>query len=809
MGLFKMVESQLVNREMPPNFQRRRVALTGCWYALTAIGMSLICCGTTVFAQRGVLNFDLADAVNLDAATNTTQAHLQRIPEFLKNEKWDDAVDTLRRVMENEGERLIAVRDLDQREDGFQHFITLQQYSHWQLAQWKNSAPEALRIYRSRVDPLAERWYRDGVKRRSRVLLERVADEMFTSSYGDDALFYLGEIMFEQGDLAQARHHWEAISPLLRTPAALQPIFNAGPGRPLWLGVRGIDLEAKWEIVQPYLTDSPQQLRWLAYPDADVDMAAVRARLVLVSIMEGATQRAKIELDLLTRIAPTAQGKLGGRSGKYVDLLNDLLVASQQWESAEDNRNWRTFAGNGTHSKNAPDVTDISGQSIWSRPLPNVTVGTELLSTHLKRVAESPTGLLGYHPIVVNGRLFWSELGRVKGVELQTGKAFWEGDDYEPSDAQYGTIYKHRELTGAFPSDQPYVGVPRFTMSSHGHRIFARVGSPMTAIGNEQTGLRAHQGVIVGLDLRGEAKMLRGFPLTPESIDWSYEGTPVVSGNRLLIAMRKRDGVGAQAFVACYDLSNGKLRWRRRVCGGETLSDGRWAQLTHNLLTVDQDTVYYNTNLGVVSALRVSDGMTRWATRYPRMRVRGDDPDLRNQHLFRDLTPCLFYRGLVIVAPQDCDQIFALDSATGRKVWTSGPERAADAIHLLGVAKDRLIVSGHHLYWLDVYNGNLVGQFPAPAKLAANFASPEQRGFGRGVMSTKRVYWPTRNKILVFDTQPQHSERGWQPRLLQSHDLPMRGVHGGNLLVAENVLVVIQADQMTAFEATIESEDDP
>jgi hypothetical protein len=34
-------------------------------------------------------------------------------------------------------------------------------------------------------------------------------------------------------------------------------------------------------------------------------------------------------------------------------------------------------------------------------------------------------------------------------------------------------------------------------------------------------------------------------------------------------------------------------------------------------------------------------------------------------------------------------------------------------------------------------------------------------------------------------------------------------VLGGNLLVAENVLVVIQADQMTAFEATIESVDDP
>ena len=46
----------------------------------------------------------------------------------------------------------------------------------------------------------------------------RVVDELFCSTWGDDALLALGELALERADYAAARRSWEQISPLLRDP---------------------------------------------------------------------------------------------------------------------------------------------------------------------------------------------------------------------------------------------------------------------------------------------------------------------------------------------------------------------------------------------------------------------------------------------------------------------------------------------------------------------------------------------------------------------------------------------------------------
>ena len=70
---------------------------------------------------------------------------------------------------------------------------------------------------------------------------------------------------------------------------------------------------------------------WPGYPDTTLDLAAVRARLVLVSILEGSRQRAAAELAEFARLHPNAQGRLGGKQGRYVDLLKELLAESTAW----------------------------------------------------------------------------------------------------------------------------------------------------------------------------------------------------------------------------------------------------------------------------------------------------------------------------------------------------------------------------------------------------------------------------------------------------------------------------------------------
>src|SRR5262249_20147452 len=151
-------------------------------------------------------------------------------------------------------------------------------------------------------------WYDEAISRRDPERLAEITEKMFCSSWGDDALWALGEIELERGNTSAARRCWEQ---LIEVP----------PGRvekALFEAARAADLPAdvaalvdKW-----YALDEAQQTHYrlpvedilpdeasaalvrywkdrrfaftrLAYPGTTLALADIRARLILVSIMEG------------------------------------------------------------------------------------------------------------------------------------------------------------------------------------------------------------------------------------------------------------------------------------------------------------------------------------------------------------------------------------------------------------------------------------------------------------------------------------------------------------------------------------------
>ena len=211
--------------------------------------------------------------------------------------------------------------------------------------------------------------------------------------------------------------------------------------------------------------------------------------------------------------------------------------------------------------------------------------------------------------------------------------------------------------------------------------------------------------------------------------------------------------------------------------------------------------MYCNTNAGLVAALECRTGKIRWVTTYPRSGWEDSDPDRNHLHFYRDLNPCLVDRDVVVVAPTDCNRLFALDATTGIPIWVSAAELAADAVHLLGVVDDRLVVSGECVYWFDIRSGQLVGRYPEPFKAAVGFARPSPRGFGRGILTGHRLYWPTRDAILVFNQGSSPPEGNWQPILERKIALGEQNVTGGNLVAAQNTLLIAGSDQLVAFDA--------
>jgi outer membrane protein assembly factor BamB len=721
-----------------------------------------------------------ADVEELDAAAS---AHLESATKFLAEGQWDEAVESLRRVQESEPTRLVKV-DLARPLPGFERFVPAGAYSQWQLAALAKDAPPAMEHYRRLVDSLAEKWYREGLANRDERLLSRVIGQAFASRWGDDALLALGDLAIARGEPAIARSHWQRI--------------------------------------RSELSPSPAE----AFPDSDLPAGDVRSRLILASIMEGSLPRARKELAALTSEFPDATGTVGGRSGKYADLLSALLAESEVWLPPSPAPNWPTFAGDLLRGKHAAGDVDPAGQPLWSFALPRLHSDRELVGAGRLRVAEDGKALLSYHPVVVGNTVLVRCDARLQSyviaLDLHSGRELWRTMErrvvrQRPGAAEPPSEDGPFEMSDVHADTTRHVGVARYTASVHGNRAFFRMGSPITSPGplRRERWLAKDQGFLLGLDLRSQGKPLEGFPIRPEAANWSFEGTPISDGSLMYVAMRRTDGARSQIYLAAFELQTtaaavddedddsrpaGRMKWRTRICSSSTLGEqANSDELSHLLLSLRDGTLYLNTNAGVVAAARADDGRIQWLVKYPRSTFRSGDPDRGEQQFFRDLVPCLLHKDLAIVAPADSDRLFALDADNGQLAWSLPPGAASDAVHLLGAGQDTVLASGDWLYWIDASTGRLLCQFPQPGPSGSGQASPSPRGLGRGVLAGEHVYFPTRESIFVFHQRPVRSDFGWQPRLVREIPLVPRGITGGNLVIADGVLLIATGDRLVAF----------
>ncbi len=664
-----------------------RTASRGC--------LLLLFLATTASAQlrlsRPSSQFELSETVQIDRADGAVLARLERVKACLAERQWDEAVETLWQVMESAEGKLLEIAP--------GHFVNVSDACQRKLAALP---PEALKLYRRRIDPIAKDLYEKGLAHRDAKLLNDVVQQAFASSFGDKALMALGEIHLEDANFSAARWCWERILPVQSPPGEI--------------------------------------CTWPGYPDTTLDPAAVRARLVLVSILEGSPERARDELSRFVRMHGDARGRLAGREVRYAEELTRLLLQSRLWPQPPAGADWPTFAGSPQRNAIAPEVIDV-GSVQWRAKFGHVAVPAAAKAEAVSTVADDPAAPLAYHPVISQGRIFVTDENEVFGFRADSGRPAW--GDSGPS------IYREAdEVSAATPSSSQVLGTPRFTLTVADDRLYARLGTPITNP-PQQPGATVPGGSIACMDLRAEGKLL--WRAAAEE-GWAFDGTPVVGGARLFVLMRRAD-IRPEAYVACFDTTTGRMRWRRFICAAETPARGSLPECTHNLLTLSGGMVYVNTNLGAVAALAADSGRIDWLTLYPR--VRGGNLARMDAHWSRELNPCVFDRGRLYVAPADSPHVFALDAGTGQILWPGrrGNQAAGspvqdpldDVVHLLGVSGDCLIASGYKLYWIDIsgpHAGNIAHVWPQ---------GPDRLGFGRGVLTPTQVFWPTPEKIYVFD----------------------------------------------------------
>ncbi len=708
--------------------------------------------------QAQVLRFAVPPAPpQVDVISGPTAAQLEQAKSLIAHKNWTEAFNLLRELTNKDTDSVVAVGD---------RFIGLPAYSQLLIS---HLPPEALAEYRRTADPIAERWYRDGVATRDEQMLRRVLDEQFCSSWGDDTLLALGELSLERGDYEGARRAWEEINPQLPDPT----------GKSMWLALRDIDLAANWAEIDRRWQYRPKPPDWLAFPDSELSLADLRARLALVSIRAGEFDRAALEIDVLNHFHPNAVGRLGGQEGLYAPALEKLLATARSWPAEPRDPNWPTFAGAPTRSPHAVQLGPVTGPA-WKKA---VDLVAPLVFASPQSKEEAASRHLNCFPVVVDGIVLFCDATQIHAVDLATG---------QPAFTKDGVLYRDEALDNDTPKPPGNFrsfrsafgeGVPRYSMTVAGGIAYARLGQAATTRLDPRDAPPGDR--LIGLDLTRDGLM--AFRARPDDGRWAFDGVPLSDGHHAYVAMRRGD-VTPHAYVACFDNASGRNVWRTAIGAADTLAGGRGDEITHNLLTLVGNRIYFNSNLGLIAAIDATNGQIDWLRRYGRLKGVAVAPGTPGPaHLDRDPSPCMFHEGLLLVAPSDTPNVFALDADTGETVWLS--DQLADIKHLLGVAGPNFIVSGSRLRAVDVRTGKT--RFVWPESENASI-----RGIGRGVLAGDEIFWPTRREIYVIQAVTGNRTRA-------PIDLASVSDCGANLVAANKRLVVAGPDKLMAFGAAL------
>lgn len=729
---------------------------------LQAIGLGLLCLLTLaagpVWAQAGGRGASKFYPDSSEAA----ETLLRNAAEHARAGQWAEAITIHQRVIDQFGDKVARLprdpADPNPDDDESVLFVDLRDYCQRILA---GLPDEARALYRNRVDPQAERWYRQGRDQRDLEALRRVVSRAFCSSWGDDALELLGDLAFQDGRFDEALAHYRRL-----------------------------------------VADDPDDPLALIHPDPSIDLARVAAKKMLCRAAAGRTVGAD-ELDAFAKRFPGAEGSLAGRKGPLAEIVAEALEADRLAPPDLGDERWPTFAGSPSRNHVPAESVDV-GSLQWRAPLERITPARPGNPHGLRPAAPNAPAessrLLGYHPIVVGDQVIVTDGKRVLAYDLSD-----RADDGEGRTTSVEPAWKYDpEANDAVPqARQPVWVLPRHTLTAVGDRIYARMGvaTPPVFMGMNRGGGEGTSIVALDRSRSGEKRLwirratelaLPDRPAGGVAVrSVNFEGTPVADDRSVYVAITDRREQTA-TYVASFDAADGSPRWIRYLgaassendpflgMGGMGFGGLGAADPGHRLLSLEGSVLYYQTNLGALAALDAETGGILWVATYPRREVgRGFDA------AERDLNPAVVHDGLVFIAPSDSASILAFEAQTGRLKWrTDSIPNEVKINHLLGVAHGRLVATGDRVLLFDVRDGKLLRAWPD---------SGAREGFGRGLLAGDRIYWPTRNEIEVLD-QREGGRAAPPIKLAETYRTT-----GGNLAVGDGYLIVSQSDGLAVF----------
>ncbi|MBI3821700.1 MAG: PQQ-binding-like beta-propeller repeat protein [Planctomycetes bacterium] len=568
-------------------------------------------------------------------------------------EIWEQMPDEYARLMQESGDALVTLPGAAPVRGVGWASEQVRRLCHQRLA----ALPKAsLELYRRRVDAEARALLEQGRHTRSPIPLRKLANELFCSTHGEQAIDLLGDLAFEQGRFDEASHWWRLLAPLEST----------GSTR-------------------------------LLFPHPQLDPARIRAKQILALTFQNRRDEAQAALVKFRQMYPTARGKLAGQDGLLAEIVQKTHTAFTKEHTRSDEEPWTTFGGDVT--RNRVDVRGVSWDlwedgPAWRVPLPSLHAdGKDALPDR-----GPATRRAAFHPIIVNNQVVIADQRSVISYDLTTGRE---------------NFHYHSKAVGLAdlpPGVDVKAKMPRFTLTADHERAYVRLGRLGIGPKNDAASY------LVCLDLTepGVDKKRELWQVRASAADEAqafFEGAPLVYDDRVYSAVSKVVGRRVLTSIACYDV-RGRRRWMQEVCDCPEFEDGEnGMRRRQHLLTWAAGQIVYASHAGAIVAVDAWTGQPTWGVRYPSRGplVQDHEPSPR------DLAPALSADGRVFVAPLDSDHIFCIDALSGRVLWEV---EGVEVVHLLGVTRGELIATTRHgLLSIDAASGHIERMQPTEGRL--------------------------------------------------------------------------------------------
>jgi outer membrane protein assembly factor BamB/tetratricopeptide (TPR) repeat protein len=295
-----------------------------------------------------------------------------------------------------------------------------------------------------------------------------------------------------------------------------------------------------------------------------------------------------------------------------------------------------------------------------------------------------------------------------------------------------------------------------------------------------------------------------GSGVCPEAEGLSVCAPPLLVEGRLYVPCARVEG-RIELRVLCCDPATGVLLWSTRVVSGQralNMFNRHEEEFWSAPLAVHDGALIVGTQLGSVAALDLASGACLWQATYeplPLPRNRSFYSAAPRRRVWRNAAPVVS-DGVVLAAPTDCEDLVAIDFASGRVVW-SMPNRLLEPDRttrlsvdlLLGARGDAFVLGGgwiaswRHASGLadaaPLERGGLAVALPEEIVLqAGGFATGP-----RAALVGDRVLVPSSAGLLVLD---MFGERREDEEIEWDHDAQ------GNVLVARGAVVSVRGDRV-------------